>query len=486
MRSYTVSLPTKVAMAAAMTVWCASPLLSQRGLPERQRAKKSLSVRLAAVLGRAEKLGVHCGARVVDLKSKAELYSYHDRRPLRPASNMKILTAIHALETLGPEYRFQTRFQLVGKPAVLVVVSGGDPSFTSEIEGGLSVFTNLAESLRKAGRTSFPGGYVLEAPAWTGPARPPSWPKRHFWRRYGAATGAFALEEGCLALRLNPEGRLRGACGVEFLPSCLDLAVKGSIQLTGDPKNGALYHIGWGAGGTVKLSGHYYSGGRARIVRIPAPDPDALFAEALRCSLDSRGIELGPRRGAAPEGERDLLYLHRTPLKPVIERMLVDSSNFQAEMLLRQCAAKLGLAASFETGVQQLRRRFAVEGVAAQELEIHDGSGLADKNRLSAAVIASVLCYAARAKFGRLFVGSLPQSSISGTLKRRLGGDLRGAVRAKTGYIAGTSALSGYVRTRSGKTCVFAILMNWSKKGVSNRELKRVQDSFVSEIFEHF
>jgi D-alanyl-D-alanine carboxypeptidase len=33
-------------------------------------------------------------------------------------------------------------------------------------------------------------------------------------------------------------------------------------------------------------------------------------------------------------------------------------------------------------------------------------------------------------------------------------------VYGKTGYILGTSALSGYVRAKSGRTVIFSVLMN--------------------------
>jgi D-alanyl-D-alanine carboxypeptidase len=35
-----------------------------------------------------------------------------------------------------------------------------------------------------------------------------------------------------------------------------------------------------------------------------------------------------------------------------------------------------------------------------------------------------------------------------------------GRVFGKTGYVLGTSALSGYVRAKSGRTIIFSVLMN--------------------------
>jgi D-alanyl-D-alanine carboxypeptidase/D-alanyl-D-alanine-endopeptidase (penicillin-binding protein 4) len=464
----------------------AAPASAQRGLPEGPRREApSLSQRLAAVLGRAEKAGVSCGAFVQSVKGAEPAYRYREAEPLRPASNLKLLTAVHALETLGSDYQFETRFELAGDPSVLVVTSGGDPCFTDEIEGGLSVFAGLATALQERGIRSLPGGVVLDASDWEGPGRPPSWPRRHFWRSYGAPTAPFAITEGCLVTRMLPGERKSGPCPIEFVPACMQLPTEGSILLTGDRKQGGRYTIALGRDGKVELGGHFYRHATDATVRVPVEDPVALFEEALRCTLAKSGVDLSSRRDTAPAGGRETLYVHRNPLQTSLQRMLVESSNFQAEMLVRLCGRQMGKKASFADGLAVMRQRFGDLKLDSKELVIEDGSGLADSNRLSARALARVLQGAVRARYNRLFVTSLAQSGVSGTLLRRMGGKMRGAVRAKTGYINGTSSLSGFVRTEKGNTFIFVILMNWKKSSASLRELRSIQDDFVREIFEN-
>jgi D-alanyl-D-alanine carboxypeptidase/D-alanyl-D-alanine-endopeptidase (penicillin-binding protein 4) len=60
-----------------------------------------------------------------------ELVAQNADEPFVPASVTKIVTAWLALQVLGPDYRFQTRFYL-DKNRVLYVRGGGDPFLVSE------------------------------------------------------------------------------------------------------------------------------------------------------------------------------------------------------------------------------------------------------------------------------------------------------------------------------------------------------------------
>src|SRR5689334_5670792 len=67
---------------------------------------------------------------VVDADGK-DLIAQNADKPFVPASVAKVVTAWLALEVLGPDYRFETRFYLDDK-RVLYVRGGGDPFLVSE------------------------------------------------------------------------------------------------------------------------------------------------------------------------------------------------------------------------------------------------------------------------------------------------------------------------------------------------------------------
>ena len=88
---------------------------------------------VAALAGVKEKIAALAPSAivlVVDSKGD-ELLAQNADEPFVPASVAKIVTAWLAMEVLGGDYRFETRFYLDDK-RVLYVRGGGDPYLTSE------------------------------------------------------------------------------------------------------------------------------------------------------------------------------------------------------------------------------------------------------------------------------------------------------------------------------------------------------------------
>src|SRR6476646_11967921 len=85
-----------------------------------------------------------------------ELMAQNADKPFVPASVTKIVTAWLAIEVLGGDYRFETRFYL-DKDRVLYVRGGGDPFLISE------ELAQLASDLVVAVGKQPLGGLVLDA-----------------------------------------------------------------------------------------------------------------------------------------------------------------------------------------------------------------------------------------------------------------------------------------------------------------------------------
>ena len=115
----------------------------------------------AEVLIREANLGGRVGCAVVDVKSGKQLEGVNARSGQPPASVTKALTALYALDALGPGFRFTTRLRATGPlengvlRGDLVLAGGGDPSLDTD---GLA---EMAQQLKDAGVREIKGRFLV-------------------------------------------------------------------------------------------------------------------------------------------------------------------------------------------------------------------------------------------------------------------------------------------------------------------------------------
>ena len=102
------------------------------------------------------------GLMVYDLTADSALYCYQERQTLRPASTMKVVTSITALDKLGDSHQIKTRLMYTGKieehtlTGDLYCVGGFDPRFNSDD------MRSFVESLRKMGVDTIRGRLIAD------------------------------------------------------------------------------------------------------------------------------------------------------------------------------------------------------------------------------------------------------------------------------------------------------------------------------------
>jgi D-alanyl-D-alanine carboxypeptidase/D-alanyl-D-alanine-endopeptidase (penicillin-binding protein 4) len=202
-------------------------------------------------------------------------------------------------------------------------------------------------------------------------------------------------------------------------------------------------------------------------------DPPRFAAEQLRSALDSRGVDVerAGRRGDAPDGVPEVASVLSPALAALVRHTNQVSDNYFAEMLLKGVGARFAASGSTSAGagvVREFQRRL---GIGAR---VTDGSGLARSNAVSPRGVGRLLLRAADSPWFDSFYRSLPLAGHTGTLRKRMRGTAAsGRCRAKTGTLAGVSALAGYCNTRPGARVAFALLMNrvnvWAARRAQDR-----------------
>jgi D-alanyl-D-alanine carboxypeptidase/D-alanyl-D-alanine-endopeptidase (penicillin-binding protein 4) len=225
----------------------------------------------------------------------------------------------------------------------------------------------------------------------------------------------------------------------------------------------------------------------------PVTDPAAFFADALRTHLNARGITIDgetkkadkPLAGSPIPPAGKVVAVHETSMPDVLWRINKSSQNLFAEAackyLGRQFRADNGVdePGSWKSGADAVAAFLKRNDIDTNGLVVADGSGLSRDNRLTARLQSDLLVAMSKHKEAEAFRNSLAVGGKDGTIGKRMT-DLTGHVFAKTGYIGGVRALSGYVKTKQGKWLVFSIIYNGIDGSVKPYE--ELQDEAVRTL----
>jgi len=480
--------------------------LDVRSQPADLKAE-SLNRRLAGLVQgwQATNGQASCGMAIRDLRTGRWVFRHDARRPLIPASNMKLVTTSAALACLGKDFEFETLLALAGDD--LVLIGGGDPGFgdsklmAAESRGISELFRFWAQRLQEVCGGQVAGQFIVDASIFDSQLQHPAWPKNQLDRWYAAAVCGLNLNDNCLDVTVTASKNDTYSAEVRIEPpNSLIEILGGPSSLKLNPKaDKSLVAATWVGDWQVQIRGKL--GKRpAGPIYLPVRDPVAFAAYVVREHLQWAGIRIGgpsvKQQLRRPDGSLpstlQVLARHATPIQRVLVRANRDSQNLFAECLLKRLGfeylrqhAKLPAQGSWESGRQAVQEFLvnAIGPVLAGQVQVDDGSGLSRKNRVSAEALVMLLDYMVNRDDGETLLSSLAVAGRSGTLRRRLRKTAaEGRIVAKTGYISGVSALSGYVLDGKGQArFAFAMLFNDFARG-KLWQARKIQEKVCLEL----
>jgi len=418
------------------------------------------------------------------------LFRHQSDIPLMPASNLKIVTTSAFLDRFGPTWKFRT--VLLMKDSDLFLIGDGDPTLgDAEMLKRLgwdvdTVFKAWADALKQRGVSSVRNVY-LDDSVFDEVFLHPNWLNRYLGDRYAAQVAGVNLNANCIdflvrttspgqpvGYTMNPDTRYASVrnlavtgedkgVGVSRPPNRNDLTLRGEIgQSLGKP------------------------------ISVPIQDPPMFAATVLSETLAKNGIavtgtptrdrSVRDRFSAEPQGWSVVAALD-TKLSTVLERANKDSMNLYAEALCKRLGREAsGQPGSWANGTAAVADFLKRIGVEEHQFKLDDGSGLSRENAISADAILKILAHNFQSANREAFVSSLAVAGADGTFEKRFKNNLKGRVFGKSGYIAGVSCLSGYVKTEDGKWFAFSILMN---DITDNGSAKTLQERIVAAIDEN-
>ncbi|HEV7888787.1 MAG TPA: D-alanyl-D-alanine carboxypeptidase/D-alanyl-D-alanine-endopeptidase [Acidimicrobiales bacterium] len=401
-----------------------APLLSLRRVPE-LLTQTIADQRLAQQLDQVFKDPAAANSCLLVEQTDRRLYTRNPDRPLIPASNLKVLTALAALAKLGPDERFSTAAK-AARPiqpdgtlaGPLYLVGGGDPlletaDYAASFKNQPQIhtpFEQLADDLVAKGlkHIAGPGGVQGDESRYDTQRYIPTWKPRYITDAEVGPQSALMVNDGF----------------TQFKP-------------------------------------------RHTAAAAPAAHAAAVLSDLLK----GRGVSIdGPAgQNPAPAGAATISELRSPPLREVVAEMLKESDNTTAELLTKELGRRAGGQGSTTAGLKAVRSLLDAAHLPTAPLQAVDGSGLDRSDRATCGLILAALDTGDAQ--GPLQSG-LPTAAKDGTLAQRFQGHpAAGRLRAKTGSLDGVAGLSGFV-DGPGAPLVFSLLVNDLARDAQGRALQ--------------
>ena len=356
------------------------------------------------------------------VKSDRHPIDYRKNDLFLPASTLKILTSLAALDLLGPQFRFETHFFLDQKHN-LYIKGFGDPFLTSE------EVLHICTSLKERGVEKIHNLFL--------------------------DTSSFALKQQTPGTMnsSNPYDAPNGALAVNFNTLAINKRADGTIQ-SAEPQTPSLPLM-------AQLGRHLPPGTQRININLAKPQtnmPIALqYVGELFCAqLRNTGIPVEGKveSAAAPPSLRPY-FIHKNSktLAEVMGECLHYSNNYIANQVYLYCGLHTGGAPATWKKARVFITNYLQKTLklSPQQIYVQDGAGLSRKNRISAEALVTILEH------------FKPYSSL---LNQRSGTLL------KSGTLQDVYCYGGYF-TEHGLLTPFAILLN-QKENTRDELLKRL------------
>ena len=353
---------------------------------------------------------------VVDEKGN-ELIAQNADKPFVPASVTKIVTAWVAMEVLGGDYRFETKFYL-DKDRVLYVRGGGDPFLISEELAPLG--QELVAAIGKEPIT----GIVLDASYYPSDLRIPG---------IEASSESYDALNSALAVNFNTIAAVRKGNKVSSAEKQTPITPVAISQFRARGPNG-----------------------RGRISLAQDPAVSLQYAgELIAAFIEQAGGSVKGKitTGTVPAG-LEPVYVHKSrTLSEILVQLLIASNNYIANQVFLEIGGTLGGSVSLEKSLKVANEMLAANGLA-DAIHLEEGSGISRNNHFTARGLAKVL---------ELFA---PHANL---LHGHDGG------MNKTGTMSGVSTLAGYADTKSHGRVRFVIAMKDKAGATRFQVLKAIE-----------
>lgn len=403
---------------------------------------------------------------VENLDTGEALLTWNEQVPRNPASVVKLLTTLVALDILGPSYTWKTEVYTVGElqgdvlDGDLLIKGYGDPWLVTE-----RVWQMLRE-LRQRGISRITGDLLIDDSYFDVPYHDPGEFDREPLRAYNVAPNALLMNFKVVRYHFEPDPN-SSTVGIRVDPPLQNLRVENKLKVVPGRCRGYQRGITITANHAVDhmiMSGTFPSGCLSYEMGRTALSHNQFAYGLFKSIWEESGGEFSGSywNVIRPDHAEPFLVFRSWPLADVITKVNKHSNNVMArQLLLTLGAEKFAVPGTEEGGRLVVEDWLKEKRFDPAELKFDNGSGLSRESRVSAEALGKILRYAWKSPFMPEFLSSLSIPGLDGTLARRFRNDsLAGSAHIKTGRLDHVVAIAGYLQARSGRRFAIVALQN--------------------------
>lgn len=406
---------------------------------------------------------------VKNIENGNVLYELNEKTQRTPASTLKVITTAASVDTLGNDYKFSTKLYKSTNNDLYIKLSG-DPLLTSD-DLGILIDGVMAKNI--VPKNIYIDDSVFDNNEWG-----KDWLQEDELNSYVPKFSAYNIDNNLLRIEISPTANMVPA-NIKVKPF-YPISFMNLVETDGHMQNSVkIEKSDNNIPNMLKISGVV-----SKIYNsyIPVSNPKMNFILRLEEVISDKKLEYyNPIQFAKlPVNNIYLVSQADHSIDLVVAEILKNSSNLASETLFKMAGAVwANSTGTFENSMKMFEAYLKKYNIDNKNIQITDASGISANNLVTADFMTDFLVMKSKSENFEDYKLLFPAPG-TGTLKNRML-YFKDNLRAKTGTLSGTSALAGYIVSRSGKVYAFDIMIN--DPDTSSADKKNIEEQILRNIY---